>query len=142
MIALGKIKEAEQLLAEGKLSHRKIAATIGISRSTIGAIAAGRRPDYEARQRAREEEAARPLGPPARCAQCGGMVYMPCRLCRVRQLKAGERQRLRTLRRQSREQALLRLLVAVREANQWADALEAEKDHFAAAEAGGASDCK
>ncbi len=53
MLPLGKVKEAERLLARGGLSHRKIAALVGISRATVGAIAAGRRPDYEARWAAR-----------------------------------------------------------------------------------------
>jgi hypothetical protein len=39
---------------------------------------------------------------------------MPCRLCRVRQLKAQEQATLRVMRRQARELAFRRLLAAVR----------------------------
>jgi hypothetical protein len=76
------------LLAEGNLSQRKIARLTGISRGTVGAIAAGKRPDYPSSRRAAEDEPGEPAGPPRRCPGCGGMVYMPCRLCAARALKA------------------------------------------------------
>jgi transcriptional regulator with XRE-family HTH domain len=115
MLALPKVREIERLLLEGKLSYRRIATTLGVSRSTVSAIANGKRPDYEARLRARlaDEE---PLGPLARCPTCGGRVYLPCRLCRVRQLKAQERETLRAMRRHARQLALRRLLSALRQA--------------------------
>src|SRR6185369_2834794 len=104
MLALARVKEVERLLAEGRLSQRKIARLLRVSRSTVSAIAAGRRPDYEARLAARASEF-EPLGPIERCSGCGGMVYTPCRLCRVRKIKEQEEARLRMLRRQAREQA-------------------------------------
>lgn len=82
MLAPGMVAEIRRLLAEGRLSQRKIARVTGISRATVGAIANGRRPDYP--PRATPELFERPEGPPQRCATCGGMVYLPCRLCRVR----------------------------------------------------------
>ena len=89
MIDSEKVAEIKRLLAEGRLSQRKIAATTQISRGTIAAIAAGRRPDYEEfRRRRAEEEEASLLGPVARCPSCGGTVHVPCRLCRVRALLA------------------------------------------------------
>ncbi|REK06800.1 MAG: helix-turn-helix domain-containing protein [Planctomycetota bacterium] len=115
MLAPGKVLEVQKLLAEGRLSQRKIAKVLGVSRATVGAIASGKRPDYAARQRAREAEF-EPLGPIERCPTCGGRVYMPCRLCRVRDYKAREQQRLKALRRQARRRALRRLLAAVQEA--------------------------
>ena len=144
MIALMKIKEAERLLAEGKLSHRKIARAVGISRATVGGIASGKRPDYEARQRARALAANEPLGPLARCPGCGGLVYMPCRLCTVRKSKAFEQEVARAGRRRARELAQRRLLAAVRNASQDREAaVTGSERHFPAAEpAGGASDCK
>jgi transcriptional regulator with XRE-family HTH domain len=115
MIALAKVKETERLLATTELSQRKIAARVGISRATVAAIASGKHRDYEARLIARMEES-QPLGPLARCAGCGGMVYMPCRLCKIRALKDRERQVLRAGRRAARELAVRRLLEAVRRA--------------------------
>jgi transcriptional regulator with XRE-family HTH domain len=88
MIAPSVVQEVRSLLAEGNLSQRKIARLTGISRGTVGAIAAGKRPDYPSRRRAAEEELPEPAGPPRRCPSCGGMVYMPCRLCQARALKA------------------------------------------------------
>jgi len=142
MLALVKVKAAERLLTEGKLSHRKIASAIGISRASVGAIALGRRPDYEARElaRAAREE---PLGPLARCPQCGGMVYTPCRLCRVRALLVQEQETVRALRKRARELALTRLVAAVWKASQTREAADHARVHFPApADDGGASDCK
>jgi len=84
MIAPAIILEVRRLLAETKLSQRKIAQLAGLSRGSVGAIASGRRPDYEGLPRD-EDEIDEPAGPPARCPGCGGMVYLPCRLCCVRQ---------------------------------------------------------
>ncbi len=83
MLALSMVAEIRRLLAEDKLSQRKIAKLTGISRGTVGAIARGRRPDYEPQPKT-EDEFDRPSGPPQQCATCGGMVYMPCRLCALR----------------------------------------------------------
>jgi transcriptional regulator with XRE-family HTH domain len=116
MLATAKVREVERLLAEGRLSQRKIARFLGVSRATVGAIASGKRPDYEARERARAAEC-EPLGPIERCPTCGGMVHTPCRLCRVRKLKELDRERIRQIRRQARRQALRRLLSAIARAN-------------------------
>ncbi len=121
MLVLAKVKEVQRLLAEQKLSQRKIAEAIGVSRATVSAIAKGKRPNYEPRMRAQAVEF-EPLGPIERCPSCGGRVYMPCRLCRVRKIKAREDARLRTLRRLAREQAIGRLLRAVQKARQERDA--------------------
>jgi len=91
MIAPAIILEVRRLLAETKLSQRKIAQLAGISRGSVGAIASGRRPDYEGLPRD-EDEIDEPAGPPARCGGCGGMVYLPCRLCRVQQAHGRKRQ--------------------------------------------------
>ena len=47
MIAPQIVAEVRRLLAERKHSQRKIARLTGICRGTVGAIASGRRPDYE-----------------------------------------------------------------------------------------------
>ncbi len=43
MIAAQLVEQIEQLLTEGKMSHRGIARVTGVSRGTIGAIATGKR---------------------------------------------------------------------------------------------------
>ena len=121
MLVLAKVKEVQRLLAERKLSQRKIAQAIGVSRAIVSTIAKGKRPDYEPRVRAQAVEF-EPLGPIERCPSCGGRVYMPCRLCRVRKIKACEDARLRALRRLAREQAIGRLLSAIQKARQKRDA--------------------
>ncbi len=83
MIAAHLVEQIEQLLAEGKLSQRKIARLTGVSRGTIGAIALGKRQQRPRRICLWEEEPEVPASPPQRCPDCGGMVYMPCRLCRT-----------------------------------------------------------
>ena len=62
MISASIVKQIRRLLAEGKLSHRKIACMMGVSRGTVGAVAKGRRPDYPERESAEE-----PSGPLERC---------------------------------------------------------------------------
>ena len=121
MIAPAKIKEVERLLAEGNFSQRKIARVSGVSRATIAAIACGRRPNYDELCRNRAGDRPEPLGPLERCASCGGMVYMPCRLCQVRQLKAQEQAAARLRRRLARQAALRHLLIAIRQAQPRAD---------------------
>jgi hypothetical protein len=85
MIAADLIGEIQRLLAEGKLSQRKIAKLTGVSRGTVGALANGKR---VLRQRETDcwEAGLEPQpGPPQRCPGCGGLVYLPCRLCRTRE---------------------------------------------------------
>jgi DNA-binding XRE family transcriptional regulator len=91
MIAPSVVHEIKRLLAEGKYSQRRIARITGVSRGTVGAIASGKRPDYETRARDPELELEQPTGPPRRCPGCGGLVYLPCRLCHVRKLVAEAR---------------------------------------------------
>ncbi len=112
MLSMGKVVEIERLLAEGRLSQRKISRLVGVSRGVISAIAHGTRPDYTARRLA-PSEGDSPRGDIQRCPTCGGRVYMPCRLCRVRQMKEHESALLPKLQRRSRQQGIRRLLVAV-----------------------------
>jgi len=91
MISLGVVDQIKRLLEEGDLSQRKIARQVGVSRGTVNAIARGKRPDYEARGRDREDDVVAPGGPPARCPTCGGMVEMPCLACRVRAMRESRR---------------------------------------------------
>ena len=142
MLAPGKYREVKRLLAEDKLSHRQIGEMVGMSRTTVGAISSGKRPDYEARRLEQVGEPAEQAGPWERCGGCGGMVYKPCRLCRVRKAKEQEQDRLRLLRRRARQLALKRLLEAVQKANRAYEAAEYAERYAPADFGGGASDCK
>ncbi len=86
MIDQAVVKEISRLLGENKLSQRKIAKLTGVSRGTIGTIAAGKRPDYEQLRRERADTLPRPAGPPRRCWRCGAMVQLPCMACHIRDL--------------------------------------------------------
>ena len=87
MIRAAVVDEIRRLLGQRRLSQRKIAARIGVSRSTVNAIALGRRADFPARLSRDDRDFTPPSGLPARCPGCGGLVQMPCLLCflRVRQ---------------------------------------------------------
>lgn len=113
MIALGKVKEIERLLAQGGISQRKIALQVGVSRATVSAIVTGARPDYQARVRAIADEPL-PDGPLGHCPTCGATVYMPCRLCHVRRKMREEEELLAARRRELRETAVRHLLHKVR----------------------------
>jgi len=92
MIAPRIVKEIRRLLNERRLSQRKIAELIGVSRGTVGAVASGKRPDrLQPRRAADYDESLKPSGPPRRCPSCGGMVYMPCRVCQTRAAIAEKR---------------------------------------------------
>lgn len=99
MLSAAQVEEVRRLLAEGGRSQREIAKLTGVSRGTIGAIASGKRRD---RDPAQEENFSLRHGPLVRCPECGGKVYSPCVLCRIRKLKAAERaDRRRTADRQT-----------------------------------------
>jgi hypothetical protein len=83
MIAPDTVADIRRLLAEDVLGQREIARRMGVCRSTVGAIAAGRRLDRPAK-RPPEADLWETSDPPERCSTCGGLVYMPCMLCRLR----------------------------------------------------------
>lgn len=89
-LAANVVEAIRRQLAERLLSQRRIARAVGVSRGTVDAIAAGRRPDYLARREIRRlERQQNPVGycesgPPVRCGGCGGLVWLPCVLCRTR----------------------------------------------------------
>ena len=85
------VHEIDRLLREGELSHRKIAAHLGVSRGTISAIASGRRGLY-GKEPFEPHSPLVPSSPPTRCPHCGYRVYLPCLICRIRQHQ--QRQRL------------------------------------------------
>jgi len=84
MLPLATIQRIDRLLRDGKVSQRKIARQVGVSRGTVAAVASGRRGLYGKEP---EDEASRslaPQSPPKRCPGCGFLVYMPCLVCRAR----------------------------------------------------------
>ena len=76
MLAIGIIQEIRRLLNEEKLSHRKIAKLLGISRGTVASVASDKRDDSRTLDDLNEK-------PPERCRGCGALVYMPCLFCRA-----------------------------------------------------------
>jgi Helix-turn-helix len=82
MLSPAKVEEVRRLLVRGNVSQRQIAKLLGVSRGSVNAIASGKRPDYPVREL--DEDDIRCWLPPVRCNGCGGMVYAPCRLCRLR----------------------------------------------------------
>lgn len=87
MIAPATEIEIRRLLQQGKLSQRKIALAVGVSRGTVHAIARGKRPDHTQRGTGAEHAPLEPARPMQRCPTCGGLVQMPCLLCRIRRLQ-------------------------------------------------------
>lgn len=83
MIAAAVVDQVRRLLSDGKLSQRKIAGALGISRGTVNAIALGRR--TERLPKRCDEGFTPPTGRQVRCGECGGMVQMPCLACYLRQ---------------------------------------------------------
>jgi hypothetical protein len=77
MIHPSLVTAVQHLLAEQQLSHRKIAAKTGVSRSSVGRIARGERPEYD--DPGDPEDA-----PKVRCPGCGGLQTLPCCVCRDR----------------------------------------------------------
>jgi hypothetical protein len=84
MLDTSVVDEVQRMLDEGTHSQRHIARLLKLSRGTVLSIANGRRPDYELLRAKRQAEAELPEGPLERCPTCGGMAYMPCRLCLMR----------------------------------------------------------
>ncbi len=103
MLAAKTVAEIQRLLDLKTHSQRRIAAIVGVSRGSVAAIASGKRRDVPAD--AADDAPMEPSGPPARCPGCGGLVYMPCVLCRLRK----ERPRAAARRRPSELPASLRL---------------------------------
>lgn len=70
-----------KMLADG-MSQRAIARALGLSRSTVSAIANGRKRACASRER-EPEIFFRLDRPPERCRTCGARVYMPCLACLI-----------------------------------------------------------
>jgi transcriptional regulator with XRE-family HTH domain len=88
MIAPERVREVKRLLQEGQLTQREIAKLTGVSRASVGNIASGRRPDYDAIRRS-EADQAEFAGPPECCELCDALVLL-CLLCELRKWLAEE----------------------------------------------------
>ena len=84
------VDEIRRLLQQRELSQRAIAGRLGVSRGTVNAVFLGKRRDHGGCGLDREDPAV-PWGPPERCPGCGGMVQMPCLVCRIRWLRETRR---------------------------------------------------
>lgn len=78
------VAQVQRLLTQENHSQRQAAALVGISRGTVRLIAQGRLAGRAVRSADSDDDDLRPPGVARRCPGCGGMVYLPCRLCRVR----------------------------------------------------------
>jgi hypothetical protein len=87
MLDPGFVEGIRRLLAAGRWSMRRIARELRVSRGTVSAIAHGKRRERRARP-ADDDPVVEPRGPLKRCPGCGGLVYAPCLLCRVRRKQA------------------------------------------------------
>jgi transcriptional regulator with XRE-family HTH domain len=124
MLPQTKIEEVEKLLAEGRLSQRKISLLTGVSRAVISQVALGERPDYATRLEP-AHDSLEPSGEIERCPTCGAKVYMPCRLCHLRSTR--DEDTLQRYRRRAKQKASRRLLAAVVRRNQVQQAILADE---------------
>jgi hypothetical protein len=90
MLALSVVEEIDRLLKEGRLSQRRIAERLGVSRGTVSAIANGQRALF-GRTAEDEKSGEAPLLPAQRCPKCGFLTHPPCLVCRSRQFRQGRR---------------------------------------------------
>jgi len=86
MLSTTLILEIDRLLKEKQLSHRRIAQRLRVSRSTVSAIASGRR-GLHGRNLLDSRKARTQRSLPLRCPGCGHRVYMPCLVCRTRRVR-------------------------------------------------------
>ena len=94
MHANEKVQEIKQLLQLDIYSQRQIASMVGVSRVTVSLVSIGKRDeifgeldgdgDGDSDQNTVND------GLPQRCGECGAIVYMPCRACRMRRARIGQ----------------------------------------------------
>ena len=86
MLSQDVVIEIARLLFEGELSHRQIAARLGVGRSTVDAIASGRRGLHGSDHRTEYSPPSAAGGAmPERCPHCGARIFPPCIACRARE---------------------------------------------------------
>jgi hypothetical protein len=87
MLPAALIQEVDRLLQDGQLSHREIAAQLGVSRGTVNAVANGSRRHYGNEPHAGDIRLSTAASSAVRCPRCGYRVYAPCLICRTRDHK-------------------------------------------------------
>lgn len=92
MLAPAVVDEIQEMLRSGRLSQREIARRLDVSRGTVNAIARGKRRPGPDRRVNGSHQVLPPAGREERCPGCGGMVRMPCLMCRVRAIRERQRQ--------------------------------------------------
>ena len=83
MLSASMVAEIRGLLDEGRLSRRAIARQLGVSRGSVDSIASGRRTERDGEPNEKSLQCKK-RAPARRCRECGGMVNLPCLLCRAR----------------------------------------------------------
>jgi len=84
MLPLKVIEEIRQLVAEGRLSQRRIAEQLKVSRGTVWAISSGRRGIHGLESGSGASWLPHIEVSAERCRSCGGLVLKPCLLCQTR----------------------------------------------------------
>ena len=80
------LKRVKQLLAKG-WSQRKVAANLGVAKTTVQMVAAG-----TFRINTHKAVSSENLRRPVVCDTCGGLVYTwPCKLCKARGIECRQR---------------------------------------------------
>ena len=83
------IRQVETLLARGALSQRGIARQVGISRGTVGRVAAGKITSTGRQARENRRHGSAEIISTFRCPNCGGLsTRFPCARCYVETVKA------------------------------------------------------
>ena len=85
MLDVSVIDEVARLIREGRLSQRRIAKKLGISRGIVGAVANGTRSLFGMHANKENAESVEQTTSrlPERCPGCGGRVLLPCVYCRA-----------------------------------------------------------
>lgn len=88
MLSQTKVNRIVELLEQKELTRRQIAKRVGVSHTSVYAIASGRRGahGHEPNQRP-------PVRTASRCPTCGVRVYLPCVACRARRFHIRTRRR-------------------------------------------------
>lgn len=87
MLRRATVLEVRRLLDEGRLSQRKIALRVGVSRATVGAIASGKRALHGSDDPVDDDEPPRDY---VRCPGCGARVLLPCVSCAAQRFRRRE----------------------------------------------------